>query len=99
MDKKIIKIAQLYIKTLPEKYKLKHAYIFGSYAKGMATAESDIDIALVLDINKNLFDTTVDLMKLRRKIDLRIEPHPFHAKDFQLSSWGNEIIKTGIQIA
>ena len=38
-------------------------------------------------------------MKLRRKIDLRIEPHPFMIGDFNLSNLVvNEILKHGIII-
>jgi hypothetical protein len=36
------------------------------------------------------------LMKLRRKFDLRIEPHPFHYSDFYSNNpFANEIKKIG----
>lgn len=41
----------------------------------------------------------MDLMKLRRKFDTRIEPHPFDESDFKHSDpFANEILNTGIQI-
>ena len=41
----------------------------------------------------------VNLMKLRRKFDTRIEPHPFNEKDFDISNpLVNEILNTGIKI-
>lgn len=98
MDKRVIEIAKQYVNQLPKKYKLKGAYVFGSHIKGTATKHSDIDLALVLNTNKNLFDLTVELMNLRNDNFLEIEPHPFHAKDFYKSSWADEIIGKGIQI-
>jgi hypothetical protein len=41
----------------------------------------------------------VELMKLRRKFDTRMEPHPFSEPDFNLSNplaW--QIIQTGFEI-
>jgi uncharacterized protein len=57
------------------------AFLFGSTAGGTAGPDSDIDVALMLDGMANSFDTQVDLMKLRRSVDLRIEPHPFDSMD------------------
>jgi hypothetical protein len=38
-------------------------------------------------------------MKLRRKIDTRIEPHPFKVEDFNESHpFAFEILKTGIEV-
>ena len=39
------------------------------------------------------------LMKIRRKVDIRIEPRPFNVKDFNLSNpIAREIIDSGILI-
>ena len=51
------------------------AYLFGSYAKGMADIDSDIDLAIIFEDFPDTFDMQVQLMKLRRKFDTRIEPH------------------------
>jgi predicted nucleotidyltransferase len=98
MDKRVIEVAKQYLDQLPKEYRLKEAYVFGSHIKGTATKHSDIDLALILDSNKDLFDLTVELMNLRDDNSLEIEPHPFHAKDFYASSWAEEIIGKGIQI-
>lgn len=76
------------------------AYIFGSYAKGTFHEHSDIDLAIILKDLVDEFDMQVLLMKLRRKIDTRIQPHPFDEKDFIDPSTPlvNEILQTGIQI-
>jgi hypothetical protein len=47
----------------------------------------------------NRLDRQVELMKLTRKIDTRIEPHPFREKDFDPSNpFVNEIISHGMEI-
>ena len=62
-------------------------------------ADSDIDIAVILKDYNNLIDVLLDLMRLRRKIDSRIEPHPFREKDFEITNpIVNEIIKHGQDI-
>ena len=41
----------------------------------------------------------VELMKLGRKIDTRIEPHPFDESDFNSSDpFAHEILSKGIQV-
>jgi predicted nucleotidyltransferase len=62
---------------------VKKAYLFGSYAKGNIHADSDIDLAIVFKDFTDSFDTQVQLMKLRRKFDTRIEPHVFRESDFK----------------
>jgi uncharacterized protein len=41
---------------------------------------------VVLKEFDNPLDIQLELMRLRRKIDSRIEPHPFREKDFNLSN-------------
>ncbi|OGO84497.1 MAG: hypothetical protein A2Y24_01935 [Clostridiales bacterium GWE2_32_10] len=73
-------------------------YLYGSYAKGVSSSDSDIDVAIVIDRKEvDVFDEQLKYMRYRRKIDTRIEPHIF-IKD-ELSSdifWGsikNQLIK------
>lgn len=58
------------------------AFIFGSYTKGKAREDSDIDICLISSAFSNIFEDRLALMRLRREIDFAIEPHPFNPKDF-----------------
>lgn len=62
------------------------AYLFGSYAKGTEGLDSDIDVAIIFDDFTDAFDMRVDLMKLRRKFDTKIEPHPFRKADFNAAN-------------
>lgn len=78
---------------------LKKAYLFGSYAKGIERDDSDIDIAVVVGKMDDFYSVQMQLMRLRRKIDLRIEPHPIWDKDFNIQNpFAYEIQQTGIEL-
>jgi uncharacterized protein len=100
MDKgEALKIANLYIDTISSKYVILQAFLFGSFAKGTNHEDSDIDIAIVVKNVSDIINTQIDMMKLRRKVDLRIEPHPFMINDFNKENpVVNEILKSGIQL-
>jgi uncharacterized protein len=100
MDKiEALNIASKYIELLKNKYTIKSAILFGSYAKGTQHPDSDIDIAIVLTHSDDIIDTQIEFMKLRRKVDLRIEPHPFNDEDFNLNNpVVDEILKNGINL-
>ena len=73
--------------------------LFGSYAKGTFGENSDIDLAIVFDRLSDSFDMQVQLMKLRRKFDTRIEPHPIREADLDPSNpFVREVFKTGLEI-
>jgi predicted nucleotidyltransferase len=92
-------IAKRYAFAVNENYKHIRIILFGSYAKGNYTDDSDIDIAVVIKDYSNLLDIQLELMRLRRKIDSRIEPHPFRESEFELSNpIVSEIIKYGREI-
>ena len=100
MDKTdVIIIANQYAEALTEKYNLVKIILFGSYAKGNFHKESDIDIAVVFKDYDNVIKMQLELMRLRRKIDSRIEPHPFRESEFNISNpFVNEIIKYGKEL-
>lgn len=100
MDKiNALRVAKEFVDTVKSKYDLQRAILFGSYAKGTNHEDSDIDIALVINNLEDSFGTQVKLMKLRRTIDLRIEPHPFSTLEFNNSNpVVIEILKNGLEI-
>lgn len=100
MDKNdALNIAAKYADAIKSKYDFVRIILFGSYAKGNFNEDSDIDIAVILKDYSNLIDIQLDLMRLRRKIDSRIEPHPFREKDFNITNpIVNEIVKHGQDI-
>ena len=97
-QKKVINIVQKYVEVIKQNYDVKQIYLFGSYAKGNAKEESDIDVAIVLDkIGDDYLAQSTKLFQLRRKIDLRIEPVLLEFNN-DISGFLNEIISTGILI-
>ena len=93
-------IAMQFALCLKDSIKLHSLYLYGSYTKDRFTEDSDIDIAVVADgFSGDLVDDTSMLMKLRRKVDNRIEPHPFSVDEFNENDpLAREIIRTGIRI-
>ena len=99
VDQSIIDTAKLYIQRIPAELDIKKAYLFGSYAKGSQHPDSDIDIAIVLGKMDDFFAVQMQLMRLRRDIDLRIEPHPIWEGDFNIQNpFAYEIEKTGFEL-
>lgn len=44
----VIKIADDFLELIRKKHDVRQAYLFGSFAKGIAKDYSDVDIAIVL---------------------------------------------------
>ena len=101
MDKNAaLKSVKKYLDFLKvNKIDFQKAYVFGSYASGNFNENSDIDLAIVFTELSNSFFMQVELMKLGRKIDSRIEPHPFEEAEFTKSNpFANEVITKGIPV-
>lgn len=98
MDKaKAIQIAKSYKAAVESRLPLKALYLYGSYSKGNATEDSDIDIAVVVDcLCDNYFEDTPLLWKLRRKVSNLIEPILL-TEDLNNPLYV-DILKTGIRI-
>ena len=86
MDKrKIIKLLKSYLNFLLESgISIDSAFLFGSYAEKRSNKDSDIDIAIIYNVEGdiNSFEETFKLMKFRRNFDLRIEPTSLFQKRF-----------------
>ncbi len=98
MDKEqAIGLARQYKNAVAERLPLKAMYLYGSFSKGTYTAESDIDIAVVVDsLSDDYFKDTPLLWKLKRKISNLIEPVLLiEDKNNPLYS---DILRTGILI-
>ena len=99
VNQAIIETAKRYIRIIPESMELKKASLFGSYAKGNQNIDSDIDIAVVVGKMDDFFSIQMELMRLRRTVDLRIEPHPIWEGDFNIQNpFAFEIQNTGIEL-
>ena len=96
----IMAIGRKYASVLQGKIRLRGLFVFGSYAKGAYDDDSDIDIAVIADdFSGDMINDRHFLMKLRRQVDIRIEPHPFLSSDFtDTNPIALEILRTGIKI-
>ncbi|HHY97395.1 MAG TPA: HEPN domain-containing protein [Firmicutes bacterium] len=76
MDKaEAIKLVKKYSRLLSRRFPAKMVILYGSYAKGTARPDSDIDVAIVVDkFDGDLLDAHMKLFQLRRNVDIRIEP-------------------------
>ena len=78
---------------------IEDMYLYGSYAKGSACKDSDIDVAIVVQhFEGNYFDIVPMLWRFTHKIDYRIEPIVI-ARDTDYAGFLDEIRRTGVQIA
>jgi hypothetical protein len=77
--------ARLFISLLKkEGIDVSEAYLFGSVSKGLADEDSDIDIAVVSKDFQGLpYYDIKKVSKHRRKIDLRLEIHPFSFEEVE----------------
>jgi predicted nucleotidyltransferase len=93
-------IALQYANAVKKDFLLRQMFLFGSTAAGTAEDDSDIDIAVIADdFTGDSIEDTFRLMKTRRKIDLRIEPHAFLPSEFHAGNpFAAEIMRTGIRI-
>jgi predicted nucleotidyltransferase len=74
------------------------AYLFGSFAKGTADKNSDIDIAFIVsNWNGGYFDTVVPIWGLCKEVDLRIEPHIIDPEE-DYAYFQREVERTGIEL-
>ena len=88
------KIKEVCINVL-SKYRIDYCYLFGSYAKGKATGESDVDLLVCTSVTGIEFFGLVEELreKLKKKVDVLDQKQI--ENNFQLT---NEILKDGIKI-
>lgn len=84
---------------LVEKYKPEKVILFGSVARGEETKESDLDLFLVKDTDKNYFDRVSEaekFIKTDKEVDLIIyTPHEFDKAVKDNLIFINQILKYG----
>ena len=99
MDKRaILKIAKEYAMLVIEYIKPIEIILYGSYAKGTAREDSDIDIAVIVTkVMNDFLDEATMLYKLREDIDDRIEPKLI-VESHDYSGFLEDVRKTGYRI-
>jgi len=94
----VIEKLRRYKQLLRKQIAFDQLILFGSYAKGTAHADSDMDVAVIVDeLKLDYFTTRPLLWKIRREIDDRIEPILLE-KNSDDSGFISEISEHGIII-
>lgn len=96
MDKESVEsLVQRYSDLVRKYFPVRQVFLYGSYAKGNAHHDSDIDIAVIVDkIDGDYLEQQSRLFRLRRTIDLRIEPVLLEG-DLDKTGFLQEIMTTG----
>ena len=92
----IVTDLQRYILELRKNgFPVQKVLLFGSWAKGTAGDESDIDVALISkSFSGDRFEDRRKIVPLRRIINNNIEPIPFTPHDFEM---GGNLVEEIIQ--
>ena len=93
-----VKTYQTLVKQSDFPMPIEAVYLYGSYAKGTANKDSDIDVALVVNhFEGDFFDVIPPIWRLTENVDFRIEPKVV-ARDTDYAGFIDEIQRTGILI-
>ena len=76
MDKaQVLELVRRFAEKARQALDVRQVILFGSHARGCASAHSDIDVAVVIGVPPDdWLDASAQLFKLRRDISLAIEP-------------------------
>jgi predicted nucleotidyltransferase len=97
-SEKVLNIAKEYAAAVRKVLDATAIFLYGSYAKGTATKDSDIDIAVVVDeIPGDYLNTMTMLWRLTRSIGSDIEPVLLTPADEE-SGFLATVQKTGIAV-
>ena len=99
MDKEqVIEIVKQYKEAIIKQISDAKGYLYGSYSKGTANPESDIDVAVVVPaINDDWLDVSTTLWLIAPQINYLIEPVLIDQR--YPSPLYDDVLRTGIAIA
>jgi len=102
MDQRTNQLISDFINHIAElEPRLETAYVFGSYARGLETPDSDIDVALVISnmTDEEKLNLQVQFLLAGTKFDSRIEPHPIASQYFVANNpFVAEVLDGGIEV-
>jgi len=98
MDKRtVIRIARQYKRAVVNAIGPAKVYLFGSYSKGCARPDSDIDIAVVVpSVSGDYLSTAASLWRITMDINTLIEP--ILIEEIHPSPLYEDILETGIAV-
>ncbi|MCR4403029.1 MAG: nucleotidyltransferase domain-containing protein [Firmicutes bacterium] len=100
-EKQVELITRGFVKALRSRNtRVEKATLFGSYATGQATQDSDIDIAIISPyFGNDCVEEAVMLKRVSEDIDLDISPRPYSLDEYRKASRGeflyDEILRRG----
>ena len=89
------------VNEIAENYQPEKIYLFGSYANGVPNDDSDIDLFIVKETDKNRTDRTVQILsQIKNYPNVGCDFIIYTPMEFELASQsflniGNEAVKTG----
>lgn len=101
VPKSIQEIVRSYVKKIEKQIPIKKAMLFGSYAKGNHTEDSDIDIAIFSDYFDSMkpIDSFRFLFLEAMDYDVDLQPQAFTLNDlYEPKGIVENILKDGIEI-
>jgi predicted nucleotidyltransferase len=98
MDKEqAIDIVRNYKKAISHLFDTAQVYLYGSYSKGYAHAESDIDVAVVVpELHGDWLALSTRLWVIAPKVDIHIEP--VLMEENEPSPLYHDVMRTGIAV-
>ena len=97
-EDKVLTLAKQYADAVRNTMEAKNIFLYGSQAKGTATKDSDIDIAVVVDkVSDDYLDVMAQLWKLGRTVSHDIEPVLLSNDDLD-SGFLQLVQRTGIAV-
>jgi len=97
----VVNAVKKFKEAVKSRLDVKKVFIFGSYAKGNFTKDSDIDVCVIADRVENNFMAMFDIAPLSIGVDLRIESVVFSYDDYrERTSYGllGEVKRYGVEV-
>lgn len=101
IPQEVLIITTDYINKLKQQIPVEKVVLFGSYAKGSYTKDSDVDLAVFSPAFDNMsrVDGLTFLLMQALGYNIDIQPQPYTVKDYvEHTGLVDEILKTGIEI-
>lgn len=101
----IMPLVKMISKRLKESYEAKEVILFGSYARGEAHEDSDIDLLVIADTKERLHERIATVLKLLRGLirytplsPIVLTPDELEIQLKKHNQFIEEIIETGLRI-
>ena len=85
----VIRVIKEFVNALKQEgVAVDRVILYGSYARGHARPDSDIDVAVISEhFGKDRVEEAMFLFRVAGKIDPRLEPVPFSTKMYEKDTW------------